>query len=105
METKLYIMAMDRRTDRKAVEIGENLRAWRKLLGLTSQQVADRAGISRLTLRKLENGESVGHHVFLSVAQALGIADRLVEATDPWETDLGRMRSDEELPQRVRRRG
>lgn len=96
---------MDRRTERRASEIGENLRAWRKLLNLTSQQVADRAGISRPTLRKLENGESVGLHVFLSVTQALGIADRMVEATDPWETDLGRMRSDQELPERVRRRG
>lgn len=95
---------MDRRTKRSASEVGENLRAWRKLLDLTAQQVADRAGISRPTLRKLENGDSVGHHVFLAVAQALGIADRVVEATDPWETDLGRMRSDQELPQRIRRR-
>jgi len=97
-------MEMDRRTQRRASEIGQNLRAWRKLLNLTSQQVAERAGISRPTLRRLENGESVGHHVFLSVSQALGIADRIVEATDPWETDLGRMRSDQELPERVRRR-
>lgn len=96
---------MGQRTTRQAAAIGENLRAWRKLLDLTAQQVADRAGISRPTLRKLENGESVGHHVFLAVAQALGVADRLVEATDPWETDLGRMRSEQELPQRVRRRG
>lgn len=104
MEALRYIKGVDRRTKRSASEIGENLRAWRKLLDLTSQQVADRAGISRPTLRKLENGDSVGQHVFLSVAQALGIADRIVEATNPWETDLGRMRSEQDLPQRIRHR-
>lgn len=96
---------MDRRTAQNAKVIGENLTAWRKMLDLTSQQVADRAGISRTTLSKLENGGSVGYIAFLSVARALGIIDQMLDATDPWKSDLGRMRAGQDLPQRVRHRG
>lgn len=41
--------------------------------------------------------------VFLKVSRALGQLDRVVEALDPYETDLGRARADWNLPQRVRR--
>jgi len=57
------------------------------------------------TLSKLENGGSVGYGAFLSVARALGIIDQVLDATDPWQSDLGRMRANQNLPQRVRHRG
>jgi transposase len=66
---------------RAAREIGEHFVAWRKLRGLTIEQVADRAGVSVNTVRRL---------------------DRLVAATDPLSTDVGRLRAGEQLPQRVR---
>ena len=91
------------RTRRAAAELGEHLRTWRKLQGLTAELVADRAGIGRMTLSRLERGEgTVRLDVLLNVAGALGQLDRLVEALDPYETDLGRARADEVLPQRVR---
>lgn len=87
-----------------AERIGEHLTAWRKLEGLTAAQVAERAGISRGTLRRLESGETtVGLDVLLNVARALGVLDRVVDAFDPYETDVGRARADEVLPKRVRR--
>jgi len=83
--------------------IGNNLTTWRKLLGLTAAQVADRAGIARGTLSHVERGDGrVGFTAFLAVAHALGQLDRLAEATDPYETDLGRARADHVLPRRVR---
>lgn len=86
-----------------AGNIGSHLAAWRKLQHLTADQVAQRAGISRGTLRRMENGEtSVGFDVFLNTARVLGALNRVVEALDPYETDLGRARADEHLPQRVR---
>lgn len=96
---------MDKRTAQNAKIMGDHLAAWRKMLDLTSQQVADRAGISRTTLSKLENGGSVGYRAFLSVARSLGIIDQLLDATDPWKSDLGRMKAEQDLPQRVRHRG
>lgn len=91
------------RTRIAAKAIGEHLLAWRKLQGLTAAQVADRAGISRGTLRKVETGElGVGFEAFLNVAKVLGVLDLVVPALDPYETELGRARADQALPQRVR---
>jgi transcriptional regulator with XRE-family HTH domain len=91
------------RTRRAAQQLGDQLTAWRKLQRLTAQQVAERAGIDRGTLRRLEHGEpSVGLDTFLNVVRALGQLDRVVTALDPYETDLGRARADDVLPKRVR---
>jgi len=79
---------------RAAREVGKDFAGWRKILGLTAEQVAERADISRVTLRKLEQGDpTVGFHVVLRVARALGILDTLTEAVDPLGTDLGRARA------------
>lgn len=92
------------RTQRAAATVGDQLRTWRKLLGLTAEQVADRAQISRSTLRKLEQGDlGVGFGVFVDVARVLGLSEKLSTAFDPYETDFGRARADQQLPQRVRR--
>ena len=91
------------RTEQAATNIGEHLVAWRKLRGLTGQQVAERAGTTRQTVARLEHGDlSVGLEIFLNVSRALGILDDVVKATDPYETPFGRARADQALPQRVR---
>jgi transcriptional regulator with XRE-family HTH domain len=84
--------------------IGEDLATWRRLRRLTAAQVADRAGISRYTVMRLENGAGATMENLLRVARALGVLDQLVEAVDPYKTDVGRLRSEEALPQRVRPR-
>lgn len=88
---------------RSAREIGEDLAGWRKVLGLTAAQVADRADITRGTLRKLEHGDpSVSFHVVLRVARAIGVLDTLTKALDPLATDLGRARAGQLNRKRVR---
>jgi transcriptional regulator with XRE-family HTH domain len=82
--------------------IGEQLATWRRLRRLTAAQVADRAGLSRHTVMRLENGEGASLENVLRVARALGVLDSLVEALDPYATDVGRLRSEQALPQRVR---
>ena len=82
--------------------IGEYLATWRRLRSLTAAQVADRAGLSRHTVMRLENGEGASVESMLRVARALGVLDSLIEALDPYATDVGRLRSDQALPQRVR---
>ena len=92
------------RIQQAAAEIGQQLAAWRKLRGLTAAEVAQRAGIARSTLSKIESGNSgVSFESVLRVAQVLGILESVVLSTDPYETDLGRARADETLPKRVRR--
>jgi transcriptional regulator with XRE-family HTH domain len=88
---------------RASAEIGEDFTSWRKILGLTAEQVAERAGISRGTLRRLEHGDpSVGFHVVLRVARGLGVLEKLTEALDPLNTDIGRARADLINRKRVR---
>jgi transcriptional regulator with XRE-family HTH domain len=82
--------------------IGEHLATWRKLRQLTAAQVADRAGISRYTVMRLESGVGVSVENLLRVARALGVLDVVVSAFDPYATDWGRLRSQEALPERVR---
>ncbi len=82
------------RIDREAAAIGEHLKSWRMVLGLTAAQVGERAGVSVDTLRRVERGSaSVGFGAVLQVSRALGQLDRIVEALDPLGTDLGRARA------------
>jgi transcriptional regulator with XRE-family HTH domain len=93
-----------RRTAHTAVALGNSLRTWRKLLGYTAAQVADRAGISQPTLTKIEHGDpGVSLGPVLAVMRVLGVTDRLLTAVDPYESELGRASADRVLPERVRR--
>ena len=84
-------------------KLGEDIVTWRKLQRLTAAQVADRAGIDVKTLRSLEHGEgSTSLENTLRVARAIGMLDRFVAALDPYATDVGRLRTEERLPTRVR---
>src|SRR5215469_10468597 len=83
--------------------LGEHLSTWRKLQRLTAAQVAERAGISRDTLRTIEQGKGTAStENLLRVLRVLGVLDTAVAATDPYATDVGRLRVDEILPKRVR---
>jgi len=86
-------------------ELGAHVTAWRKLRGLTQKQLADRAGVARTTLIRVEAGDGgVGLEIVLRVLHALGVLDAVAPAVDPYETDVGRLRADEQLPRRVRPR-
>jgi transcriptional regulator with XRE-family HTH domain len=85
--------------------LGEEVVTWRKLRGLTQAQLADRSGVSRNTLNRLERGDGgVSTENLLRILRGLGILDSLSQALDPYESDIGRLRSDQQLPERVRPR-
>ena len=85
-------------------EIGADLSTWRKLRGLTADEVADRAGIAAKTVLRLESGRGATLENLLRVTRALGVLDAITTALDPYATDVGRLRADESLPVRVRHR-
>jgi transcriptional regulator with XRE-family HTH domain len=86
-------------------DVGASVQAWRKLRGLTQNQVADRAGVDRKALMRVERGDGgVTLETALRVLHALGVLESVPKAVDPYETDLGRLRAEEHLPQRVRPR-
>lgn len=85
-------------------KLGADLSTWRKLRHLTAAEVADRAGVGVNTVLRLENGKGATLENVLRVARALGVLDVLTDALDPYATELGRLRADEALPERVRHR-
>jgi len=86
-------------------QTADNLGTWRKLRGLTQAQLADRAGVSRSMIVRLEQADGgVSIENLLRVLRALGLLDELPRALDPYESDVGRLRADEQLPRRVRPR-
>lgn len=86
-------------------ELGGHLSSWRKLRQLTQAQLADRAGVSRGVVSRLERGDGgVSVENLLRVLRSLGLLELFPHAIDPYETELGRLRSEQRLPARVRPR-
>ncbi|SRR5258705_615413 len=86
-------------------ELAGHVRTWRKLRGLTQGQLADRAGVGRMTINRLENGDgAVSIETLLRTLHSLGVIESMNRALDPYENDLGRLRSEDRLPNRVRPR-
>jgi transcriptional regulator with XRE-family HTH domain len=85
--------------------LGEEVATWRKLRGLTQAQLADRSDISRSTLARLERGDGgISTENLFRILRGLGILEQLQMALDPYESDVGRLRADQRLPERVRPR-
>lgn len=93
---------MSFRSERDLRVFGDNVLRWRKLSGLTAQMVAERAGVTRNTLRAIETGAGTAQlgNVF-AVLHVLGVTEKMLDATEPLNTDLGRINADRMLPQRV----
>jgi transcriptional regulator with XRE-family HTH domain len=85
--------------------LGEDIGTWRRLRSLTQAQLADRANVARTTIVRLEAGDGgVSTENLLRVLRGLGLLDSFSRALDPYESDVGRLRASERLPERVRPR-
>lgn len=86
------------RRERLQRELGENIRRWRKVNGVTASELAERAFITRATLRDIEKGTGTARTDSLfAVLIALGIADAVISAADPYNSTSARARMDEIL--------
>ena len=88
---------------RRMAEFGAHVRTWRKASRLTTALVAERAGITRDTLRSIEEGSgSVKLENVFAVLEALGIDHQVITAVDPLQDERGRVLLQRGLPDRVR---
>lgn len=91
--------------DRALRGIGGDVVAWRKLRNLTQAQLAERADVGLNTVRRLERGDGgITLENLLRILRVLGVLEGLSKSLDPYESDVGRLRSDRQLPKRVRPR-
>mgnify|MGYP000084169253 CR=1 FL=1 len=82
------------RTSAELTDFGLAIRRWRAVHSLTANQVAERADISRDTLRAIENGAGTPSLVAVfAVLEVLGIQNLVTKDMDPLKTDLGRDRA------------
>ncbi|MDY7541784.1 helix-turn-helix transcriptional regulator [Cryobacterium sp. 5B3] len=72
-------------------ELGSNIARWRKLQGLSASQLAERAHVTRDTLRSIETGTGAPRlDSLLAVLTSLGMANTVIASTDPWNSIAGR---------------
>lgn len=84
-------------------EIAANLNLARRQQRITVELLANRANLSIPTVRKILNEGEGTFENFLRVARILGFLGGVVEATNPLNTGIGRIRAEEDVPKRVRR--
>lgn len=76
--------------------LGENIKLACKRRGYTQSLIAERTGLSRLTIRKIQKGDStvsIGHYV--AVLSVLGMVDDLAKVAS--DDELGRKLQDIKL--------
>ena len=84
-------------------KLGGDISDARRRRRITIQLMSERAGISKVTVMKIEKGDS-GTSIggYASVLFILGMSERLGELVDVSKDKLGLRLEDERLPKRVR---
>ena len=82
--------------------IGLNLSVARIKRSLQMSLIEERAGITHVTLTKVEKGDpTVSIGIYAKVIFVLGLIDDLYNIADPYNDYLGRRFDEESLPKRV----
>ncbi len=84
-------------------KLGQDINDARRRRRVTIELMAERAGLSRATIGKIEKGDpttSMGGYA--SVLFVLGMHARLSDVVDSVHDLIGRRLEDEKLPQRIR---
>lgn len=84
-------------------KLGADLKEARVKRRLTMALVEERAGITHVTLTKVEKGDSsVSIGIYAKVIFVLGLIDNLYQLAEPDNDIIGKMYDKENLPKRVR---
>lgn len=84
-------------------KLGLDINHARRRRRISIELIAERAGLSKATISKVEKGDltaSIG--AYSVVLFVLGLADRIKEIADASHDLIGRQLEEEKLPQRVR---
>lgn len=88
---------------RALLKLGQDINDGRRRRRIPLELMAERAGISRATLGKIEKGDpSVSLGRYAAVLFVLGLTERLADLADANHDVIGRMLEEENLPKRIR---
>jgi transcriptional regulator with XRE-family HTH domain len=91
---------------RALAKLGQDIRSARLRRRITTTLMAERAFITRTTLRKIENGNpGVSLGIYATVMFVLGLTPRLADLADTRSDEVGLQLEDERLPKRIRQPG
>ncbi len=84
-------------------KLGQDINHARRRRRITAKLMAERAGLSRATIGKIEKGDpTTAMGSYGAVLFVLGMERRLSDLVDSMHDSLGRRLDDENLPKRVR---
>ncbi|MGN0056356.1 MAG: alpha-amylase family glycosyl hydrolase [Atopobiaceae bacterium] len=84
--------------------IGQSLKTWRAISGVTADDLARTVGVSRDTVSRVERGDaSVSMGTVLDMCGEFGLRDKVSSAVDPSNSELGRIGLSHGVPKRVRK--
>jgi len=91
---------------RALAKLGQDIRSARLRRRITTTTMAERAFITRMTLRKVERGDpGVGLGIYATVMFVLGPTPRVADLADSRADEVGLQLEEERLPQRIRSSG
>ena len=91
---------------RALAKLGEDIRSARLRRRINPTTMAERAFITRPTLRKVERGDpGVALGIYATIMFVLGLTPRVADLADARADDVGLQLEEERLPQRIRQRG
>ena len=96
---------LEKAIDEGSKELGDALRTARKRRGMTLAHMAEKVGVTRRTLIRLEKGDSkVNLGTVLACLAVYGLMDQFVAAVAPNKDHQGAEKERLRLPKRVRRK-
>jgi transcriptional regulator with XRE-family HTH domain len=91
---------------RALAKLGQDIRSARLRRRITTTTMAERAFITRMTLRRVEHGHpGVALGIYATVLFVLGLTPRLADLADTRSDDVGLQLEEERLPKRIRQPG
>lgn len=86
-------------------ELGQKIKTYRIMSEMSQQELEERSGVSKRSISRLEQGETVQVDNLFKILLALGLGDH-IELLVPDQTKRPSyyLRREEEIPKRVRRK-
>jgi transcriptional regulator with XRE-family HTH domain len=91
---------------RALAKLGQDIHSARLRRRIATTTMAERAFVTRPTLRKVEHGDpGVSLGIYATILFVLGLTPRLADLADNRADEVGLQLEEERLPKRIRQRG